>query len=82
MRDTDEQGVDRAVEAMCAELAGAPWFQVASATARAHHDVEACAAGPARRVAERRYEALRRLLDARTDDLAARPVYGRSGPTA
>ncbi|NKY40347.1 hypothetical protein [Cellulomonas septica] len=63
-------------------LAGASWFQVAAATARAHHDIESCPAGAERRDAQERYEALRRLLDARTDDLASHPVFGgthRSG---
>lgn len=57
-------------------LADASWFQVAAATARAHHDVERCVAGAERRAAQERYDALRRLLDSRTDDLASHPVYG------
>ncbi|WP_273653700.1 hypothetical protein [Cellulomonas fimi] len=75
MTDTDvpRSGAD---ERLAAELAGASWFQVAAATARAHHEIEHCPAGTARRDAEERYEALRRFLDSRTDDLAAHPVFG------
>lgn len=75
MTDTDVQrtGAD---ERLVAELAGASWFQVAAATARAHHEIERCPAGAERRDAQERYEALRRLLDSRTDDLAAHPVFG------
>ena len=75
MTDTDVQrtGAD---ERLVAELAGASWFQVAAATARAHHEIERCPAGAERRDAQERYEALRRLLDSRTDDLASHPVFG------
>ena len=75
MTDTDVRrtGTD---EHLDAGLAGASWFQVAAATARAHHEIERCPAGEARRLAEERYDALRRLLDSRTDDLAAHPVFG------
>ncbi|GCE75960.1 hypothetical protein [Cellulomonas biazotea] len=77
MTQPDEHDLDREVlEALRAELAGASWFQVAATTARAHRDLEQSPAGPARRAAERRYQALRHLLDSRTDDLCAHPVYG------
>ncbi|QHT56809.1 hypothetical protein GXP71_12470 [Cellulomonas sp. H30R-01] len=75
MTDTDVQRTD-ADERLVAELAGASWFQVAAVTARAHHEIERCPAGAERRDAQERYEVLRRLLDARTDDLASHPVFG------